>query len=145
MKELFMAHTWGRKRKIMGKRREEEGGECKENERGITLGVERMRETGEADVVSNGAMKGGQKGNGRGCVALRQMYWLAGWSMGCGQSTEWSISSDLTLDGWGMRERCVHEQDFLCLCGHNIVHYHCCKAISAFPLSSGLMRVKTRF
>lgn len=60
---------------MMGKRKKGAEGECKEDGRGIAIGEERMRETGEVDVVSNGAMKGGgQRGSGRGCAALRQMY-----------------------------------------------------------------------
>lgn len=48
-----------------------------------------MRGTREAEVVSNGVMKvGGQRGSGRDCFAVRQMYWRVGWLI----NGMWSIN-----------------------------------------------------
>lgn len=70
-------HERGRKRKMTGKRRV--GGRV-----GVFLKLKdelaaeegRMRKTREAEMVSNGIMKGGgwRGGSERDCVALRQMY-----------------------------------------------------------------------
>lgn len=52
-----------------------EGVKCKEDERGITAGEGKMRETQGAEVVSNGVMKGGgRRSRGRDRVPVRQMY-----------------------------------------------------------------------
>lgn len=51
------------------------GGGCEEDERGNAIGEGWMWETREAEVVSNGVMKGGgQSRGGSHCVAVRQMY-----------------------------------------------------------------------